>query len=151
MSDEFLERIERASRAAFVADVGIELVACGPGWAESRLPLSARHLQHSGVVHAGVIATIADHTAGAAVMTSADPGANVLSVEFKLNLLRGAKAEGPTPRLECRGQVLKRGARFTVVEAEVYGFRGAERQLCAKLIATMVALKEGERQSHGVR
>lgn len=140
MSDDLLlERVERASRAAFVADVGVILTACGPGWVESQLPLTGRHLQHSGVVHAGVIATIADHTAGAAVMTVVDPSANVLSVEFKLNLLRGARAEGAQPRLECRGQVLKRGARISVVEAEVFGYRGTERELCAKLIATMMA------------
>jgi acyl-coenzyme A thioesterase PaaI-like protein len=91
-------------------------------------------------VHAGVIATIADHTAGAAVVTMAGDGASVLSVEFKLNLLRGARAEGAHPRIECRGQVLKSGARITVVEAEVFGFRGTERELCAKLIATMVVV-----------
>ena len=63
----YREVVEVAFReAAFLVDLGIRLVDCGPGWVESSLPLEPRHRQHTGLVHAGVQATIADHTAGTA-------------------------------------------------------------------------------------
>ena len=52
--------------APFVKDVGLQFVACGAGWCEASLDLQPRHFQHTGVVHAGVITTLADHCAGGA-------------------------------------------------------------------------------------
>ncbi len=54
-------------------------------------------------VHAGVQATIADHTAGGAATTLIDKGQFVLTVEFKINLLRVTRGDS----LLCRAQVLK--------------------------------------------
>ena len=89
--------------AAFVDDIGISLLGCGPGWCESGMTILPRHLQHGGVVHAGVQATIADHTSGAAATTMLAQGHYVLTAEFKINLLRPAVGE----TLFCRAQVLK--------------------------------------------
>jgi len=64
---DFKSVVERCfSEAAFVADIGITYLDCGPGWCESRMPITERHLQNTGVVHAGAQTTLADHTAGAA-------------------------------------------------------------------------------------
>ncbi len=114
---DFRTAIEQGfAAAAFVNDVGIRLVDCGPGWCESRVEISARHLQQGGIVHAGVQSTIADHTAGAAASTLLAAGEFVVTVEFKINLLRPASGEA----LVCRAQVLKPGAAVIVVEAEVF-------------------------------
>ena len=56
-------------RSAFVADLGVSLEALGPGWCETSLAIQPRHLQQNDFVHAGVQATLADHTAGAAART----------------------------------------------------------------------------------
>ena len=48
----------------FVGHLGIALLDCGPGWCEAELVLRPEHLQHSGVAHAGVIASLADQCAG---------------------------------------------------------------------------------------
>lgn len=55
--------------APFMADLGIEPVDSGAGRVATQLALQARHFQHSGVVHAGVMAAMADHTMGAAAQT----------------------------------------------------------------------------------
>lgn len=47
--------------APFIAHMGIALEGLGPGWCEARLDLEPWHLQQTGVAHAGVIATLADH------------------------------------------------------------------------------------------
>lgn len=123
--------------APFIAHLGIKLSDLGPGWCEARLDLEPWHLQQTRVVHAGVIATLADHCAGAAASTLLAEGEHVVSVEFKINLLRSARGE----RLHCRADVLKRGQTLTVVESLVYSETRSKRDLVAKLNATMAVVK----------
>jgi len=125
------------SDAPFVAQLGIELSDLGPGWCEARLELEPWHLQQTSVAHAGVVATLADHCAGAAASTQLAPGEYVVTVEYKINLLRGARGE----RLHCRADVLKRGQTLTVVESVVYAETRSKRELVAKLNATMAVVK----------
>jgi uncharacterized protein (TIGR00369 family) len=124
--------------AAFVNDVGIRLLDCGPGWCETGLPIKARHLQQTGVIHAGVQTTIADHTAGAAAMTLMREDEYVLTAEFKLNLLRAEQGES----LWCRAQVLKPGRSMSFVESEVYAMSGSSKVLISKLTATMAVMRK---------
>ena len=135
---DFRKAIERGFRdAPFVAHLGIELHDIGPGWCEARLDVQEWQMQQTGVVHAGVMATLADHCAGAAAFTQLSPGEFVVTAEFKLNLLRGARG----PRLHCRAEVLKPGQTLTVVEAMVYAEREGRRDLVAKLNATMAVIR----------
>ncbi|MBK7580227.1 MAG: PaaI family thioesterase [Myxococcales bacterium] len=121
------------SRANFVRELGIQLVDLGPGWVETELVIEERHMQQDGVVHAGVQATLADHSAGAAAGTLAPPGHATLSVELKLQLLRPARGQ----RLRCRAEVLKPGRVIVATEAWVYACQGADERLTSKLSATM--------------
>ena len=135
---DFHKAIEQGFRdAPFIAHVGIALEGLGPGWCEAKLDLEPWHLQQTGVAHAGVIATLADHCAGAAATTMLAPGEHVVSAEFKINLLRGARGE----RLHCRAEVLKPGQTLSVVEAVVFAERGGKRELVAKLNATMAVVR----------
>ena len=117
-------------------DLGIEFIDAGPGWCETAIAIAPRHLQHSGVVHAGVISTLADHTAGAAAQTQCGPGEMVVTAEFKINLLR----PGQGARLVCRADVLRPGRGLHVVEADVFGWRGDERVRLARFNATMAVV-----------
>ena len=128
------------SAAPFVAHLGIELENLGDGWCEAALRLQDWHLQQTGVAHAGVLATLADHCAGAAATTQLAEGEFVVTAEFKINLLRGARGE----RLSCRAEVLKRGSTLTVVESQVYAESAGRRDLVAKLNATMAVLRPGK-------
>jgi uncharacterized protein (TIGR00369 family) len=123
--------------APFVRDVGLRFVACGRGWCEASLDLQPRHFQHTGVVHAGVITTLADHCAGGAAQLMCGPGEYVVTLEFKVNLLRPAVGE----RLSCRADVLKPGKSFHVVEAQVWAHRAESKMLVAKLNATMAVMQ----------
>ena len=67
----------------------------------SALEVGGRHLQQDTFIHAGVLATMADHTAGAAAGTLVDIEEIVLTAEFKVSLLRpavGARATAAAPR-----------------------------------------------------
>jgi uncharacterized protein (TIGR00369 family) len=132
------EATERRSmdRAAFVADVGIVLKGMGPGWCETEVAIRARHLQQDGHVHAGVLATIGDHTAGAAAGTLVGPGQGVLTVEFKINLLRPARGE----RIRCRAEVLRAGRTLSVVESGMFVAAEGEDKLVAKSTVTLAVV-----------
>lgn len=123
-------------RAAFVNDVGIRLADCGPGWCESVLAVSPRHYQHHDFVHAGVQATIADHTAGAAATTLIRDTELVLSAEFKINLLNTARGEA----LRCRAEALKAGRMLIVVESAVFAISGEKERLVAKATVTLAVV-----------
>jgi len=134
---KFRDVIKNSFReAAFLSDLGITLVDCGPGWCESSLRIGPRHLQHTGIVHAGVHSTIADHTAGGAAMSVTPADSYILTVEFKIHLLRPGRGE----ELRCRAEVLKPGKAFHIVQAEVFALDGDRKSLVSTLIATMAVL-----------
>lgn len=123
--------------APFVADLGVQATAVAAGECHSALVLQPRHLQHTGVVHAGVLTTMADHTAGVAAQSMVPPGTGtILTAELKLSLLRAARGQA----LRCVAKVLKPGRQVAFVEAEVFCHDGQKEQLVAKLSATMAVV-----------
>jgi uncharacterized protein (TIGR00369 family) len=123
----------------FMVDLGVEPVAVGEGWVTTELKLANRHLQHTGQAHAGVMASLADHSMGAAAQTVAPDGHWILTAELKTSLLRPGRGE----RLVCEARVLKAGRMLSFTEAEVYavnglnGGPGEPRTLVMKASATM--------------
>lgn len=116
LADDRAEAVAAIFRSApFVASLGIEAETVEEGRCRSVLALAPEHLQHDGYVHAGVMATLADHTAGAAASTMLRPGQIVLTAEFKISLLRAARGD----RLRCVAEVIKPGSRVTFAEATV--------------------------------
>nr|WP_256832881.1 PaaI family thioesterase [Pseudomonas oleovorans] len=134
----YRELVERGfADANFINDLGIRATDCGPGWVEAELDILPRHLQQNGFIHAGVQTTLADHAAGAAAATLVAEGQTVLTLEFKVNLLRPARSS----RLFCRAEVLKAGRQATVVEAEVFGEEGGQKRLYSKASVTMAVVQ----------
>lgn len=129
-------------QAPFIADLGVVLERIAPGECETSLRLERRHLQQDGFAHAGVQATLADHTAGAAAATLVGPNEFVLTVEFKINLLRPAHGE----RLRCHATVLKPGSRIDVVESEVWTEDDGDSKLVAKAMVTLAVLARAPRE-----
>ncbi len=132
-------RLVETFHVPFLCDLGATLVEAGEGFAVSTLVIAPRHGQQDGFVHAGVIATLADHTAGAAAGTLLRLDQGVLSIEFKVNLLRPALGEV----LRCRSTVLRGGRTVSVVESEVFCGPAAEpkaHKLCAKATVTLAVV-----------
>src|ERR687890_39497 len=103
--DPAYESRVRASfeRQTFMATLGAQLARVEPG--EVDIALSPRDdlVQQHGFLHAGVLASIADSACGYAALSLMPPGAAVLSVEFKVNLLAPAKGD----RIVARGRVIR--------------------------------------------
>jgi uncharacterized protein (TIGR00369 family) len=144
MADGVLDLLEsRFYEAAFIRDLGIELVSVSPGEAVTRLRVQERFLQQDGFVHAGVVATLADHTGGASAWTLVKPEQTVLTVEFKINLLNPAGG----PVLDCRARVLRPGGRLTTSEVDVFSGDGSH---AARLNMTL-AVVDTDRLRKGAR
>ena len=123
-------------QAPFIADLGIELESLGQGECTTVLVIQPRHLQQDGYVHAGVQATVADHTAGAAAATLIREGQMVLTAEFRISLLRAARGD----RLRCIARVLKPGRQLTVAEAEVFCIAADGERLVSKASVTLAVV-----------
>src|SRR5580704_2828431 len=123
-------------RAQFVRSLGIELIAFGDGWCETRVAVTPALEQQHGFVHAGVLMTLADHTCGGAAATMVPEGQDVITVENKVTFLRPAAGAV----LFCRGEVLRAGKRLIFTEGQVMGERDGERVIVAKASSTLAVL-----------
>lgn len=119
-------------RANFIRDLEIHLDKVSEGICETSLVVQERLLQQHGFIHGGVIATMADHTAGGAAR-SVSGDKDVLTVEFKINYLRPAIGD----RLRCTATVLRAGKTVIVAEALVYASNAGKETLVAKLTETL--------------
>jgi uncharacterized protein (TIGR00369 family) len=131
-------------RANFIRDLDIRLEKITVGTCESTLAVQERMRQQHGFVHSGVIATMADHTAGGAARSVAGTS-EVLTVEFKINYLRPATGD----LLRCKATVLKAGKSVIVAEALVYCAKAGEELLVAKLTETLFVAEDLQTRASG--
>ena len=124
------------SSAPFMVDLGITPTAVSDGRCETEMVLLRRHLQHTGQCHAGVVTSLADHTAGAAAQTLLSGRAVAITAELKISLLRPAQGD----KLVCIGVVIKPGRTLIFAESEVFAVTGGQRTLVAKLSATLAVV-----------
>jgi uncharacterized protein (TIGR00369 family) len=122
----------------FVADCGFEAVHYERGRLESSLKVLNRHRQQDNYIHAGVIATMADHTAGYAAFSLVSGDYRILTIEFKINFLEPAYGY----RLICRSRILREGGQILVGESEVFDRRTDEEVLVAKAMVTLKAVHQ---------
>jgi len=124
--------------APFMTALGVELHDVAEGQVHTTLDIRDDHLQQDGFVHAGVVASLADHSAGAAAGSIMPDGKSPLTVEYKINMLRPALG----PRLRCEAKVLKGGRTICVSEAEVYDVRADVEKLVAKATVTLAVVDQ---------
>ena len=98
-----------------------KLVLVQEGEVHIEMPFAARLSQQHGYAHAGAITSIVDTACGYAALTRAPPGYEVVTAEFKVNLVRPALGE----RFLAIGKVQNAGKLLTVCTGEVRAFTGA--------------------------
>jgi len=91
---EIASRVQASfDRQAFMRTVGARLVSVERGQVTIEWPFSNDLTQQHGFLHAGVVAAVADSACGYAALSLMPAEAAVLSVEFKVNLLRPAAGQ----------------------------------------------------------
>ena len=129
---------ESFAKQTIMALIGAELTRVEPGLIEITLPYRADLAQQHGYMHAGIVTTIADSASGYAAYSLMPPNSEVLSVEFKVNLLRPAKGE----MFSAVAEVVKSGKTLTVVRADVFATVEGRRDLIATMLGTMICLSK---------
>ncbi|HDR15729.1 MAG TPA: PaaI family thioesterase [Desulfobacteraceae bacterium] len=135
-----VEFLKRDFSRGFIKYCGFEAVDIERGKVESSLNVTDHHRQQDGFVHAGVMAAMADHTAGYAGFTTVEDNRRILTVEFKINFLRPAFGQV----LKCSAHVIRGGSNLIVAEADVYDMRKEGPVLCAKAMMTQAAVEISE-------
>lgn len=131
------ERVAKLMNPPFMNLLGIEAVSIAAGQVVTRVLVRDELRQQDGFVHAGVAATMADHSAGGAAATLMRADQTPLTVEFKLNLLRPAVGRA----LVCESVVLKAGKTLSVAESAVFAEDDqGDRKLIAKAIVTLAVV-----------
>ncbi|MBL7180948.1 MAG: PaaI family thioesterase [Pseudomonadota bacterium] len=136
MNTKRFEFLKKDYVRGFPADCGFEVETAGYGYFESRLNISVKHSQQDGFVHAGVIATMADHTGGYAAYTTVSENERILTIEFKINYFKPAIGEF----LVCRSRVINNGKTIKVSESEVFSVTAGQEKLVSKAMVTLIAV-----------
>jgi uncharacterized protein (TIGR00369 family) len=126
-------------RQRVMETIGARLRSVSPGEVEIELPFRQDLTQQHGYLHAGVVTTVVDSACGYAAMSLTPPGGEVLSVEFKINLLSPATGE----RLIARASVKRAGRNITVCVGDAYAVDAGREKLVATMLATMMIVREG--------
>ena len=124
------------ARQQAMRTLGISIARIDPGEVDLSMPYASQFTQQNGFVHAGITTAGLDTACGIAAFTLMPEGSDVLTVEFKTNLLAPAKGE----RLAFRAHVIKPGRTLTVCEARAFAESGGVETLIATMTATMMAL-----------
>jgi uncharacterized protein (TIGR00369 family) len=128
--EELVERVRAAvGQQPFMTTLGVEVAHAAAGEVDLELRFDERFTQQHGFLHAGAVAAVLDSACGYAAWAAAAGEVDVLTVEYKINLLEPAVGE----RVLCQGRVLRRGGRLTVCRGEAY----ADERLVATSTTTM--------------
>ncbi len=120
-------------RQGLMKTLGAKVIAVEKGRVVLECPWSEKVTQQDGFFHAGALASVVDSACGYAAMTLMPEGKEVLSVEFKVNMLRPANTE----KIIAVGEVVRVGRTITVVEGIVWDAK-QEKKL-VKLVGTMIS------------
>lgn len=123
------------ARQGFMQHLGAKITVIEPGRCEIQVPFRPDLSQQDGYFHGGVSGAIADTASGYAAYSLTPPGTNVLSVEYKLNLVAPALGE----LLIAKGQVIRAGRTLTVCRADVFVVKDGAEKICATSLATIIA------------
>lgn len=129
------------AKQQFMATLGSRLVSVRPGEVTIELPFSGHLSQQHGFLHAGAIASILDSACGYAALSLMPESSAVLSVEFKINLMKPAAGS----MFRATGKVLKSGKTLSVCTGMAEANYEGTWSPIAVMQATMIALSEQDK------
>jgi len=113
---DFQSRVRTSfANQSAMASLGITIDALGPGWVDLEFEVPPGFTQQAGFVHAAVVAAALDSACGYAAYTLAGADTDVVTSEYKINLLRPTVGKS----FVARGWVVRPGATLTVSQGEL--------------------------------
>lgn len=135
-ADTFYQRVSKSfKKQSFLSLIGAKIENVEKGKVTISCERKDTLLQQQGLLHGGVITTLADVAGGYAALTIMPENTEVLTVELKINLMRPANAN----KVIAIGEVIKAGKTLVIVETTV---TDEKNKILAKMISTMFATDE---------
>jgi uncharacterized protein (TIGR00369 family) len=120
---------ENFGRQGLMRQIGAVMTSVKQGSCVIEVPYHEAVGQQHGFFHGGVIGAVADTAGGYSAMSALPLGADVLTLEYKVNFMRPAAGE----LLIAEANVLKAGRSVVVTRVEIYVVKDGERSLCAAM------------------
>lgn len=139
---QFKQRVEKFLQGQhFMHLIGFELNIIEEGRTEGWLTIKQQHKQQKGFAHGGLIATLADITAGFSAYTLVPADHHVVTAEIKVSYFSPVVGE----KLHVIGFVIKQGRKINFCESEVWSISYSEegqeeRRLVAKATTSMATV-----------
>ena len=128
---------ESFAKQGLMTTLGARIVSLEPGLCVIDMPYTAGVSQQQGFFHGGAIGAIADTAAGYAAYSLMPAGSEILTVEYKLNLVRAAVP----PILRAEGRVLRAGRTLSVCRTDIYHQGAGGMEVCALLQSTLMRME----------
>lgn len=143
----YILRIESyLKRQKFMKHLGFHLDVIEAGETRGFLEVKEIHKQQKGLLHGGVVTTVADIVAGFAAYTLVPENYNVVTGEIKVSFLN----PGLTDKIYAHGWVLKSGRKLNFCEAEVWEIHKGEKRMLAKASTSMITLNPSDLGSKNI-
>ncbi|MET7286478.1 PaaI family thioesterase [Streptomyces sp. NPDC005573] len=133
--------LESFERQGLMRHLDARITHIAPGRVRIVLPHRPEVTQQNGYFHAGATSAVADSAGGYAAFTLFPEDTDVLTVEYKINLLAPAVGD----RIEAVGTVVKSGRTLTVCQLEVFGVQDDRHTLVAAGQQTLIRVNRTER------
>jgi uncharacterized protein (TIGR00369 family) len=130
---------DRLQDSEFYRWAGVEVIDASPGVVQIAFEANPQHLNLQGLVHGGILATLADTAMGLAVRTVLEPGRRHVTVQLGIEFL----SPGRPGRITARGRSVKIGTQLGFAEADVMN---ADGRLLARAHSTLSVTTEKPRQ-----
>ncbi len=133
----YAQRVQDSfARQGIMQTLGARLGQVAPGAVDIELDWARGLTQQHGFLHAGAVATALDSACGYAAFTLMAADAEVLTIEFKINLLSPARGA----RFRMEGRVLKPGRTVSVCEGRAYAIHDNQEKCIASMTCTLMAV-----------
>ena len=133
-----IKKIETSfNNQIFMKTIGAKLGKNKSGYCEIILPFSKNFSQQHGLIHGGIISTLADNACAFAAFSLMKDPFQPLTIEFKINFLSQSFCQ----KLIAKGFVLRAGKLITHTKSEVFSVFEKKETLIAFSTATIKSSK----------
>ena len=136
LTPERRDFLEKDYQRGFIKFCGFQPSEIESGLFESTIKIEENHKTQDNFIHAGLIATMSDHTAGYAAYTLVSDDFRVLTIEFKINFLKPAYGKA----LKCKSEVISQGKQIIVAQSTVFDIRDTQEKMVSRSTITLMVL-----------
>ncbi len=133
-----IKKIEKSfNKQMFMKTIGAYLGKTSSGYCEIILPVTNNIFQQHGLVHGGILSTLADNSSAFAAFSLMKEPFQPLTIEFKINFLNIANGE----KIISEAVILNYGKTIFHGESKVFSIKGDKKKLAATALVTIKATR----------